>query len=1100
MSMEAIRNNRGAVSIFLILVLVPCIAISCIFVDLSRVELSKSSAEASADLALNTLLTNYDADLSEYYGLIGSCQNIEDFYTVSAEYFLRTISSQGLSNDEIHLLAGVYANATSDDTIYDLLQVECVSADKTKLVSEVPNANLGNPAMLKDSVVEFMKYRAPIEIATSLIARLQASSSEVKQLQEADENDKLKKQKEEFYQAEGELMKAAVYSYKAIEAYVNEAGWIDQTTMQQDAAKIDSYRAAYQEIHKYAVNYLLNTGGLTKNYKRVVYNIDNYNNAQIKDLSGVYSSTGKAEDGTTIYYLNGNKLDSQIEAATKAISELTTAASQYNLATQDLMNKWHPATNGYNPVQWWVDMDNAVYRGPYGNVHSAVNTKGKAVMNAYKNIKAMMEGCEKEPKPENADKNYKELPPDEEWKQTCLNKLNELEACYKKYLAATPTNWDEPYIKAAVALATISTEHATTVTTAEHTVTVDGQSMTVDSAVIYIAGQLGALYTKYEDIIAKLDTAIDGDGEKVKSLDDLLTLAETYGKEFGEYNSAAQSSETDMGKDEQKVIEEMTLQKEITRESVTELKTRLENIRDQFSTLRTKVQAVTYGGTALKDITSFATFKNAALTVVKDADIPQGQTALDNYVGTTFKQLYKPDEGSEIKLEHTNDDNYHPDLLVNTPELYAYMQKQFQGVNLADVEKEAENEENVKNKQNEANEAAKTKATTYRGKADAKMPANFATEGVFGVTDMLTSIIDLVSDLVKVADGGATRIRDDLFVTTYAMEMFSYATFDREAMYRNMSEDARKQMVPGNVYNGDGLQYYKDNNVYGDPAGNLREQEKMWVSTNEKDTFNKSLTNKMIDVNNNHVYLAEVEYLLYGQADPVENLKKSYGDIYTIRLTLNAVSAFHHFWGTSNDTGFFLENVAIAISSFTGYVVPAKVIKAVLLPILAAAESCKDNQRLFAGMPVELYKMEENDWWYSLEGKGDGNGLGYSALYDLLSGDAGDKGKNKDQGLFYSDYMTLFVYCGFTHNETAMYRRLGSLIEANMHTVLSNKSGKSENYSLTKTRMYFSLKADLRVKPLMVTIPYYLDEYDTKGMRTATDWCSYDIDIVRGYS
>ena len=79
MSMEAIRNNRGAVSIFLILVLVPCIAISCIFVDVSRVELSKSSAEASADLALNTLLTNYDADLSEYYGLIGSCQNIEDF-------------------------------------------------------------------------------------------------------------------------------------------------------------------------------------------------------------------------------------------------------------------------------------------------------------------------------------------------------------------------------------------------------------------------------------------------------------------------------------------------------------------------------------------------------------------------------------------------------------------------------------------------------------------------------------------------------------------------------------------------------------------------------------------------------------------------------------------------------------------------------------------------------------------------------------------------------------------------------------------------------------------------------------------------------------
>ena len=56
--------------------------------------------------------------------------------------------------------------------------------------------------------------------------------------------------------------------------------------------------------------------------------------------------------------------------------------------------------------------------------------------------------------------------------------------------------------------------------------------------------------------------------------------------------------------------------------------------------------------------------------------------------------------------------------------------------------------------------------------------------------------MDLVGDLF---DGKFTNIRDDLFVTTYAMEMFSYATFDREAMYRNMSEDARKKMVPADA-------------------------------------------------------------------------------------------------------------------------------------------------------------------------------------------------------------------------------------------------------------------------------------------------------------
>ena len=80
--MNFYRKNRGAVSVFLILVLVPCIVISSIFVDLSRVHLSKTTAESAADLALNTLLTNYDAELSEYYGLIGSCQDLTEFYTI----------------------------------------------------------------------------------------------------------------------------------------------------------------------------------------------------------------------------------------------------------------------------------------------------------------------------------------------------------------------------------------------------------------------------------------------------------------------------------------------------------------------------------------------------------------------------------------------------------------------------------------------------------------------------------------------------------------------------------------------------------------------------------------------------------------------------------------------------------------------------------------------------------------------------------------------------------------------------------------------------------------------------------------------------------
>ena len=102
--MRSKRGQKGAISVFLSIILVPCIVVSSVFVDLGRVHLSKTMAESSADLALNSLLTNYDADLKDWYGMVASCQNIQEFYEVSAQYFLRTISSQNLSSQTLELV------------------------------------------------------------------------------------------------------------------------------------------------------------------------------------------------------------------------------------------------------------------------------------------------------------------------------------------------------------------------------------------------------------------------------------------------------------------------------------------------------------------------------------------------------------------------------------------------------------------------------------------------------------------------------------------------------------------------------------------------------------------------------------------------------------------------------------------------------------------------------------------------------------------------------------------------------------------------------------------------------------------------------------
>ena len=63
--MRCFHKNRGAISVFLVIILVPCMLVSSVFVDISRVQLSRAVAESSADLALSTLMTYYDYDLNE---------------------------------------------------------------------------------------------------------------------------------------------------------------------------------------------------------------------------------------------------------------------------------------------------------------------------------------------------------------------------------------------------------------------------------------------------------------------------------------------------------------------------------------------------------------------------------------------------------------------------------------------------------------------------------------------------------------------------------------------------------------------------------------------------------------------------------------------------------------------------------------------------------------------------------------------------------------------------------------------------------------------------------------------------------------------------
>lgn len=263
--MKIFYKNNGAVTIFLILILVPVLALSGIFVEISRVELAKPLITSSADLALNTALTNYDSKLKDYYGLMGSAQKTSDTLDVAQEYFKNCINSQIVDEDYLdqcwEKVSTVVNNGakligrdsiitTEAETISNLLLLEIPELT----VKGVDNANLSNPVFLKSQIVEFMKYRAPVEIVTGLFEELKGQADYLKNLKKDEE---LQKKEQATYEAENELLQRLYDIYCKVQEY-NGLG-INAAYLNEISKTMNSLEEQYKTFHNHAVKRYINT-------------------------------------------------------------------------------------------------------------------------------------------------------------------------------------------------------------------------------------------------------------------------------------------------------------------------------------------------------------------------------------------------------------------------------------------------------------------------------------------------------------------------------------------------------------------------------------------------------------------------------------------------------------------------------------------------------------------------------------------------------------------------------------------------------------------------------------------------------------------------
>jgi len=186
----------------------------------------------------------------------------------------------------------------------------------------------------------------------------------------------------------------------------------------------------------------------------------------------------------------------------------------------------------------------------------------------------------------------------------------------------------------------------------------------------------------------------------------------------------------------------------------------------------------------------------------------------------------------------------------------------------------------------------------------------------------------------------------------------------------------------------------------------------------------------------------EVEYILYGEDNDQDNLKKTLNRLLLIREGLNIVHI--HSDPAKLEAA---EAAALALAGWTGLEPVVELVKSALIGAWAFAESLIDLRDLLSGYSVPLNK-EKEDWNLGLGGVGE----------FLNSG--GQNGKKSDRGEDYEGYLRILLYLNSFQDKA--YRT--------MDMVQSRRRVKDPNFLMMSQIYAITVRADAEAKPLFLRL------------------------------
>lgn len=338
------EKTKGSISLFLALIMLPMMTVAGLIVDGARISAAKASLSGAGDLAMNAALSEYDQILYDVYGIFAVSENMEELQNNVSRYFANSIDNTGILNDSDsytrEFINSIFSSFSGDEMEFN--NIVDLKADRFTLQG-VESSAIGNPKVLERQIVDYMKYRGPINIGKGLLTKLGCIGETSKQT-------KAIEAKVNYDQKLDTVQDACKEAYKAINEYNDLIGgnskFASNEYLNQLSQDIDSAKKDVADMVKYLVAYNSSELNVPPLINERPSSLDSLRVIILKDQWAIFKVDSATRKEVESYYKKSKAANRELD---------TMAYIEGKLAERGI--KVVPVENGDYGIEFGIDYD-----------------------------------------------------------------------------------------------------------------------------------------------------------------------------------------------------------------------------------------------------------------------------------------------------------------------------------------------------------------------------------------------------------------------------------------------------------------------------------------------------------------------------------------------------------------------------------------------------------------------------------------------------------------------------------------------------------------------------------------------------------------------